>query len=126
MERYDFRKSGVEVIMKLGRLECSTVIGTRCEGIVELGVGSWRMARIREREPCVAGVSIKNVRAVSMGAKIRADSEDEMNERTKVARGDDAVRMSAVIDEEMSSSGRPTTADRRLRMNVFKVGRRSE
>lgn len=40
MDRYDFRKSGVEVIMKLGRLECSTVIGTRCEGIVQLGVGS--------------------------------------------------------------------------------------
>lgn len=40
MDRYDFRKSGVEVIIKLGRLECSTVIGTRCEGIVEFGVGS--------------------------------------------------------------------------------------
>lgn len=74
----------------------------------------------------MAGVSIRNVRAVSIGARIRADSEDEMNERTSVARGDDAVRMSAVIDEEMSSSGRPTIADRRLRMNVFKVGRSRE
>lgn len=61
-----------------------------------------------------------------MGARIRADSEVEMNDTTRVARGDDAVRMSAVIDMEMSSSGKPAIADRRLRMKVFKVGRRSE
>lgn len=63
---------------------------------------------------------------MSIGARIRADSEDEMNDRTSVARGDDAVRMSAVIDVEMSSSGKPAIAVRRLRMKVFKVGRRSE
>lgn len=55
-----------------------------------------------------------------------ADKEEEMNERTKVARGEDAVKISAVIDEEISSSGKPTIADRRLRMNVFKVGSRRE
>lgn len=126
MDRYVFKKSGVEVNMKFGRLEWSMVIGTRCEGIVQLGVGSWRIARIRDRGPCVAGVSIKKVRAVSIGAKIRADKEEEMNERSKVASGEDAVNMSAVIDEEISSSGRPTIADKRLRMNVFKVGRRRE
>jgi hypothetical protein len=61
-----------------------------------------------------------------MGARIRADSEDEMNDRTSVARGDEAVKMSAVIEVERSSSGKPTMADRRLRMKVFNVGRRSE
>jgi hypothetical protein len=61
-----------------------------------------------------------------MGARIRAESEEEMNERTSVAKGEDAVRISAVMDEEMSSSGRPTIADSRLRMNVFKVGRSRE
>jgi hypothetical protein len=126
MDRYDLRKSGVEVIMRLGRLEWSTVIGTRCEGMVQLGVGSWRIARTRDPGPWVAGVSIRNVRAVSIGARIKADSEDEMNDKTSVARGDDAVRMSAVIDKEISSSGKPTIAVRRLRMKVFKVGRRSE
>lgn len=126
MDRYVFKKSGVEVNMKFGRLEWSMVIGTRCEGIVQFGVGSWRIARIRDRGPCVAGVSIKKVRAVSIGAKIRADKEEEMNERSKVARGEDAVNMSAVIDEEISSSGRPIIADKRLRMNVFKVGRSRE
>jgi hypothetical protein len=55
-----------------------------------------------------------------------AESDDEMNDRSSVTRGEDAVRMSAVIDEEMSSSGKPTIADRRLRMKVFKVGRRRE
>lgn len=126
MDRYDLRKSGVEVIMRFGRLEWSTVIGTRCEGIVQLGVGSWRIARTRDPGPWVAGVSIRNVRAVSIGARIRADSEDEMNDKTSVARGEDAVRMSAVIDIEISSSGKPTIAVSRLRMKVFKVGRRSE
>lgn len=126
IEKYDFKKSGVEVIMKFGRLEWSTVIGTRCEGIVQLGVGSWRIARIRDRGPCVADVSIRKVRAVSIGARIRAEREEEMNERTSVASGEDAVRMSAVIDEEISSSGKPTIADSKLRMKVFKVGRRSE
>ena len=62
---------------------------------------------------------------MSIGARIRAEREEEMNERTSVASGEDAVRMSAVIDEDMSSSGRPTIADSKLRMKVFKVGRRS-
>jgi hypothetical protein len=113
-------------MMKLGRLECRTVIGTRCEGIVLLGVGSWRIARTRDRGPWVAGVRIRNVRAVSIGARIMAERDDEMNDRSSVTRGEDAVRMSAVIDEEMSSSGKPTIAERRLRMKVFKVGRRRE
>jgi hypothetical protein len=126
MERYDLRKRGVEVMMKLGRLECRTVIGTRCEGIVLLGVGSWRIARTRDRGPWVAGVSIRNVRAVSMGARMRAESDDEIKDRTNVIKGEDAVKMSAVMEEDMSSSGKPTIAERRLRMNVFKVGRRRE
>lgn len=112
--------------MKLGRLEWRMVIGTRCGGIVQLGVGSWRMARMRERGPCVLGVSIKNVRAVSIGERSIAEREEEMNERTRVASGEDTVRISAVMDEAISSSGSPTIADKRLRMNVFKVGRSSE
>ena len=66
------------------------------------------MARMRERGPCVAGVSIKNVRAVSMGERIMAASDEEMKDRTRVARGEDAVKISAVMDEVISSSGRPT------------------
>lgn len=112
--------------MKLGRLEWRIVIGTRCGGIVQLGVGSCRMARMRERGPCVAGVSIKNVRAVSIGERSMAEMEEEMKERTRVANGDDTVRISAVMVDAMSSSGSPTMADKRLRMNVFKVGRSSE
>lgn len=84
------------------------------------------MARIRERGPCVAGVSIKRVRAVSMGDRMSAESDDATNERTSVARGEDTVRISAVMDEAMSSSGKPMIAERRLRMNVFKVGRSNE
>lgn len=118
--------SGVEVVMKFGRLECRMVMGTRCGGMVQLGVGSWRMARMSDRGPCVAGVSIRNVRAVSIGERSMAESEDEMKERMSVAMGEAAVRMSAAMDDEMSSSGRPTMADKRLRMNVLRVGRRSE
>lgn len=51
IDRYDLRMSGVEVVMKVGKLEWRMVIGTRCGGIVQLGVGSWRMARMRERGP---------------------------------------------------------------------------
>ena len=112
--------------MKLGRLECRMVMGTRCGGTVELGVGSRRMARRRERGPCVAGVRIRNVRAVSMGDRIRAERDEEMNDSTRVATGEADARMSAVMDDAISSSGRPTMADRRLRMKVFKVGNSSE
>lgn len=84
------------------------------------------MARMRERGPWVAGVSIKNVRAVSIGDRSIAESEEEMKERMRVASGEGAVRISAAIDEAMSSSGSPTMAERRLRMKVFNVGRSSE
>jgi hypothetical protein len=113
-------------MMRFGRLEWRMVIGTRCGGIVQLGVGSWRMPRTRERGPCVAGVSIKKVRAVSMGESTSAETDDEMNDRRRVTKGEDAVRMSVAMDEEMSSSGRPTTAESRLRINVFRVGSSSE
>ena len=112
--------------MKLGRLEWRIVMGTRCDGTVQLGVGSWRMARISERGPCVAGVSIKKVRAVSMGERISAAKDEEMNDRISVARGEGAVRISAAIDDAISSSGRPTMAESKLRINVFRVGKSSE
>lgn len=81
---------------------------------------------MRFRGPWVAGVSIKKVRAVSIGERIIADSDEETNDKIKVARGDGAVKMSAASDDAISSSGSPTIADKRLRMNVFNVGRRSE
>lgn len=71
-------------------------------------------------------MSIKKVRAVSMGERIRADNDEEMNERINVARGDGAVRISAASDEAISSSGNPTIADKRLRIKVFNVGKSSE
>ena len=112
--------------IKLGRLECMTVMGTRCGGTVELRVGRRRMARRRDRGPCVAGVRIRNVRAVSMGDKMRAARDEEMNDNNMVATGEVDARISAVIDEAISSSGRPTIAERRLRMKVFNVGSNSE
>lgn len=36
------------------------------------------------------------------------------------------MRMSAVMDDVISSSGNPTMADKRLRMKVFRVGRSRE
>ena len=84
------------------------------------------MARRRERGPCVAGVRMRNVRAVSMGDRIRAERDEEMNDSTSVATGEADARISAVIDDEISSSGKPTIADRRLRMKVFNVGSNSE
>lgn len=69
---------------------------------------------------------MRNVRAVSMGERSIADSDEEMNDRINVATGEVDVRMSAVMEDVTSSSGRPTIADSRLRMKVFKVGRRRE
>lgn len=66
------------------------------------------------------------MRAVSIGERINADKDVEMNDRTKVEIGEVDVRMSAVMEDEISSSGSPTIADRRLRMNVFNVGRSRE
>ncbi len=74
----------------------------------------------------MTGVRMRNVRAVSMGDRSMADSEDEIKERTKVAAGEVEVRISLAMDGVMSSSGSPTMADKRLRINVFRVGRSKE
>jgi hypothetical protein len=84
------------------------------------------MARRRDRGPCVTGVRIRYVRAVSIGASSTAEREEEINERTRVATGEVEVRISLAIDGVMSSSGNPTMAESRLRMKVFRVGRSSE
>lgn len=65
---------------------------------------------------------MRNVRAVSMGERSIADSDEEMKDRINVATGAVDVRMSAVKEEVTSSSGKPTMAESRLRMKVFKVG----
>lgn len=49
-----------------------------------------------------------------------------MKERMSVASGEGTVRISAAIDEAISSSGRPTIADKRLRIKVLRVGSSSE
>ena len=79
-----------------------------------------------ERGPCVAGVSIKRVRAVSIGERMSAERDDETKDRINVVKGEGAVNISADKDEVMSSSGRPAMAESRLRMKVFNVGRSSE
>lgn len=84
------------------------------------------MARRRDRGPCVAGVRMRNVRAVSIGARMRDERDEEINDSTSVAMGDVDARISAVMDEAISSSGRPTIAERRLRMNVLRVGNSNE
>lgn len=108
--------------MKFGRQEWRTVIGTRWEGIVQLGVGICRIARIRDRGPWVTGVRTRRVRAVSMGDRRIAVSEVEISERSRVAMGEVEVKMSEAREGEISSSGKPTMAERRLRMKVFNVG----
>ena len=65
---------------------------------------------------------MRKVRAVSIGDRIIDDRAEEINDRTSVAAGDAAVRISAVIDDAVSSSGKPAIADKRLRMKVFRVG----
>jgi hypothetical protein len=55
-----------------------------------------------------------------------ADREEEIKERTRVAIGEVEVRISLAMDVVMSSSGSPTMADSRLRINVFRVGRSRE
>ena len=55
-----------------------------------------------------------------------ADRADEIHDKTSVAAGDAAVRISVVMDEATSSSGRPAMADKRLRINVFMVGSSNE
>lgn len=74
----------------------------------------------------MAGVRMRNVRAVSMGDRMIADREVEMKDRRSVTTGEVDVKMSAVMEDEISSSGKPTMADSRLRMNVFNVGRSRE
>jgi hypothetical protein len=69
---------------------------------------------------------MRSVRAVSIGERINADKDVEIKDRTNVAIGEVEARMSAAMEDEISSSGRPTMADRRLRMKVFKVGRSRE
>lgn len=61
-----------------------------------------------------------------MGDRRIADREEEIKDRISVANGDAAVRTSAVIEDVTSSSGKPTMADRRLRMKVLSVGRSRE
>lgn len=63
---------------------------------------------------------------MSIGDKTIAESEEEIKERMRVANGEEAVRISAVMDDALSSSGRPTTAAKRLRIKVFSVGRSRE
>jgi hypothetical protein len=75
-----------------------------------------------DRGPLVSGVRMRNVRAVSIGERRIAERAEETKERIKVVLGDVDVRISAVNGEVSPSSGRPKTADRRLRMKVFKVG----
>lgn len=74
----------------------------------------------------MTGVKIRNVRAVSIGDRMMADREVEMKDRRSVATGEVDVKISAVMEDDISSSGKPTIADSRLRMNVFNVGRSKE
>jgi hypothetical protein len=69
---------------------------------------------------------MRKVRAVSMGDNSMADSDEEIKESTNVTKGDVDVRISAVMDDAISSSGNPTMADKRLRIKVFNVGRSRE
>jgi hypothetical protein len=74
----------------------------------------------------VSGVAIRNVRAVSRGARMIDDSAEAMNVIINVALGEDTVKMSSVSDDALPISGRPIIADKRLRRKVLSVGRRSE
>jgi hypothetical protein len=69
---------------------------------------------------------MRNVRAVSRGARIIDDSAEAMNVIINVALGEDTVKISSVSDDALPVSGRPIIADKRLRRKVLSVGRRSE
>lgn len=74
----------------------------------------------------MSGVAIRNVRAVSRGARMIDDSAEAINVIISVAAGEDTVKMSSVSDDVPPISGRPIIADRRLRRKELSVGRRSE
>lgn len=84
------------------------------------------MARRSERGPWSCAVRIKQVRAVSTGERMMEDSTEEMPDTINSVAGEDAVRISRSGSGESASSGSPKMADRRLRMNVFSVGRSKE
>lgn len=69
---------------------------------------------------------MRNVRAVSRGARMIDDNAEATNVMINVAVGEDTVRISSVSDDASPISGRPIIADKRLRRKVFRVGRRSE
>jgi hypothetical protein len=74
----------------------------------------------------VSGVAIRNVRAVSRGARMIDDSAEAINVIINVALGEDTVKISSVSDDALPISGKPIIADKRLRRKVLSVGRRSE
>lgn len=69
---------------------------------------------------------MRKVRAVSRGAKRSDDSADATNVRINVVLGDATVKISSVMADVLPTSGRPIIADKRLRIKVLRVGRRSE
>lgn len=69
---------------------------------------------------------MRNVRAVSIGDRISAESDEDMQDRTRVVPGDAAVSISSARFVELPSSGKPRIAARRLRRKVLRVGRRRE
>ena len=68
MLSFDRRNSGVDADIKVGRAECSIVVGASDKGNSQLG-RDLRVAMI-ERGGCVEGVSMSFVRAMSSGARI--------------------------------------------------------
>ena len=86
-----------------------------------MGVGSRRIARSRDGGPGLDGVKIRYVRVVSMGERRIDDRAKAIPVKTKVVVGEVDVRISGDV-REGPSSGRPTMADRRLRINVLSVG----
>jgi hypothetical protein len=62
---------------------------------------------------------------VSMGERRTDDRAQAIPVSTKVVVGEVDVRISGIVTER-PSSGRPAMADRRLRINVLRVGKSRE
>jgi hypothetical protein len=71
-------------------------------------------------------VRIRSVRAVSIGERSNAESDEEMNETARFVIGDAAVRISSAAEVVVGSSGRPRIAASRLCKKVFNVGSNTE
>ena len=92
MPSFDRKKRGVDAEIRVGRVECSMVVGAIDNGNVQLG----RVLRVAmiDRGGCVDGVRISLVRAMSIGARMMPAIPAADTATVSEARGDGEDKMS--------------------------------